>query len=232
MSGTLFIIATPIGNLKDITLRAVEVLGQVDLIACEDTRRTRILTQHYKIAKPLLSYYEYNKLKRTDTILEALGQGKNVALVSDAGTPSISDPGCSLVQKVLEAGYLVECIPGVTALIAALVLSGLPTHRFTFEGFLPIKDGARRRALERLAGEERTILFYESCHRLLKMLHAVHEVLGNRRVAVAREITKKFQEIRRETVSEAIDHFTATPPQGEFVVVLEPTKGGSHEREP
>ena len=152
-SGRLYIVATPIGNLKDITFRAVDVLVSVDVIACEDTRRTRVLLQHYNIKKPLVSYYEYNKVKRTDTILRSLKEGKNVALVSDAGTPGISDPGASLIQKAIAEHISVEVIPGASAVIMALVSSGLAMHKFVFEGFFPAKSGARRNALEKLKDE-------------------------------------------------------------------------------
>ncbi len=218
--GVLYIVSTPIGNLKDVTLRALEVLSLVKYIACEDTRRTRILLQHYQIKKPLLSYFEYNKLKRIDFILQTLKEGKSIALVSDAGTPGISDPGSSLIKKAIEQGIAVEAIPGPTAFVMALVVSGLSTNKFIFEGFLPAKSGARKRVLEGLKSERRTIIFYESPHRLLKSLADVKAALGNRKIVVARELTKKFEEIRRETVAEAIVHFSNKKPKGEFVIII------------
>ncbi|MFH2137614.1 MAG: 16S rRNA (cytidine(1402)-2'-O)-methyltransferase [Candidatus Omnitrophota bacterium] len=212
--------ATPIGNLKDITFRAVEVLSKVDIVACEDTRRTRILLQNYQIKKPLLSYFEYNKLKRIDYIIEALRGGKDIALVSDAGMPGISDPGIGLIQRVIEEKLSVEVIPGPTAFATALVASGFAIHKFIFEGFLPAKSGARRKALQALQSEKRTIAFYESPHRLLKTLEDIKEVLGNRKIVVARELTKHFEEIRRESVEETIAYFKSKKPKGEFVIIL------------
>ncbi|MBU4304326.1 MAG: 16S rRNA (cytidine(1402)-2'-O)-methyltransferase [Candidatus Omnitrophica bacterium] len=216
----LYIVATPIGNLKDITLRAIEVLSKVDFIACEDTRRTHILLQHYDIKKPLLSYYEYNKLKRIDEIIRALKENKNVALVSDAGTPGISDPGSSLIRRVIGENLKIEVIPGASALLVGLVLSGLPMHKFIFEGFLPVKAGARRRALECFKDEHRTVIFYESPHRLLKTLVEIKEVLGNCNIVIARELTKKFEEVLRFKAEEAIVHFTRNEPRGEFVILI------------
>ncbi|MDD5746294.1 MAG: 16S rRNA (cytidine(1402)-2'-O)-methyltransferase [Candidatus Omnitrophica bacterium] len=233
--GTLYIVSTPIGNLKDISLRAIEVLSAVDIIACEDTRRTLILLNNFQIKKTLISYYEYNKVKRTDTIIGYLKSGKSVALVSDAGTPGISDPGCSLIRKVLDLGLPVDVIPGASALTMAVVISGMPTHRFVFEGFLPVKSGARKRILEALKNESRTIVFYESPHRIVRTLEEIRAVMGNRPVAVCRELTKKFQEIRREHVDDALEHFKNNEPKGEFVIVLQhemiKKERGSYERD-
>jgi len=219
-SGILYIVSTPIGNLKDITLRALEVLSCVDCIACEDTRRTRILLQHYQIKKPLLSYYEYNKLKRIDSILCSLKQGRNIALVSDAGTPGISDPGSSLIRKAVEEGAVVEVIPGVTAFVAALVISGLSANKMVFEGFLPVKSGSRKKALERLKALERTLVFYESPHRLLKCLYDIKVVFGNCKIVIARELTKKFEQVLRVNLEQAIAHFEKNKPKGEFVIII------------
>lgn len=218
----LYIVATPIGNLKDITLRAIEVLKSVDLIACEDTRRTRILLQHYGINKPLLSYYEYNKIKRGEELIRLLKEGKNIALVSDAGTPGISDPGAEIIGLTIENNIPLIFIPGPSAFVGALVLSGFPTDRFIFEGFLPAKAGARRKRLEKLKDEERTVILYESPQRILKTLQDIEEIFGDREVCIVRELTKKFEEIIREKPSALIISFQKRPPRGEFVIVLKP----------
>ncbi len=216
----LYIVSTPIGNLGDITFRAVEVLKSADVIACEDTRKTRILCSHYAIKTPLLSYYEYNKVKRGDQLLALLRGGKQVALVSDAGTPGISDPGFTLIKSALDAGVRVVSIPGPSALISALSLSGFPTHHFIFEGFLPVKNGPRLKRLKELASLKETVVVYEAPHRLLKTLVALEEALGNRQVAVVREITKKFEEVLRGAPSALREHFQIHPPRGEFVLVF------------
>ncbi|MDP3142340.1 MAG: 16S rRNA (cytidine(1402)-2'-O)-methyltransferase [Candidatus Omnitrophota bacterium] len=218
----LYIVATPIGNLKDITLRAIETLKSVDLIACEDTRHTQNITTQYQISKPLTSYFEHNKVTKGRQILELLKQGKSVALVSDAGTPGISDPGFHLIRLAIENNIPLTIIPGPTAIIAALVLSGFPTHKFVFEGFLPVKKEGRRKLLKKLAAEERTIVAYESPHRLLKTLEDMVEVLDDPLIACIREVTKKFEEIRRERASALLEHFTKQKPRGEFVLVLNP----------
>jgi len=216
----LYIVCTPIGNLKDITFRAIEVLKTVDLIACEDTRRTKILLQHYEINKPLISYYEYNKIKRGDYLIKLLKEEKKIALVSDAGTPGISDPGSHIIRLAIENDIPLTFIPGPTAFVGALVLSGFPTHRFIFEGFLPAKSGARKRRLEELKGEKRTVIFYESCHRLLKTLKDIEEIFGDCSICVVREMTKKFEEVLRGKVSEIIQHFQGNIPRGEFILLL------------
>jgi len=218
--GVLYIVSTPIGNLKDITLRAIDVLSAVDIIACEDTRRTQILLKNYQIKKPLISYFEYNKLKRIDSILEMLKDGKNIALVSDAGTPGISDPGRTLIKKVIVENVKVEAIPGASALLTALVVSGMPIHKFTFEGFLPVKPGARKKALQRLKSQERTVVLYESPHRIVKTLEAVKEVYQDAPVVIARELTKKFEEIIRGKAEDAIIYFQDKRPKGEFVIII------------
>ena len=222
MSGTLYVVGTPIGNLQDITLRAIETLKTVDVIACEDTRQTVKLLQRYDIHKPLVSLHEHNERQRTPQLLERLKADESIALVSDGGTPLISDPGWFLVRKALDEELPVSWIPGPTALIGALALSGLPTDRFVFEGFLPTKSGARRKRLEALKGEPRTVVLYESPYRVVKMLQEMREVLGNVTVAVSRELTKMFEEVQRGTISELVAHFEAHPPRGEFVIVFQP----------
>lgn len=222
MQGTLYIVSTPIGNLKDITLRAIEILKSVDLIAAEDTRHTKILTSHYGINTPLTSYFEHNKITKGDYLIKVLGEGKAIALVSDAGTPGISDPGAHIIKLAIDNNARVEQIPGPSAVIAALVSSGMPTDRFVFEGFLPIKSGARKNRLKEFLGDKKTIIFYESPHRLLKTLNDIKEVFGDIQLACMRELTKKFEEIRRENVSALIEHFTRTKPLGEFVICLRP----------
>jgi 16S rRNA (cytidine1402-2'-O)-methyltransferase len=217
--GTLYLVATPIGNLEDITARALRVLREVALIAAEDTRHTRGLLTHFDIHTPLTSYFEHNKLSKLDAILDALRSG-DVALVSDAGTPALSDPGYELVRAALAAGYPVVPLPGPSAVIAALVASGLPTDSFVYLGFLPRKDAERQALLASLAEERRTLVAYESPHRLLDTLTAIELTLGDRRVAVARELTKMFEEIYRGTASQAREHFTARGVAGEITLVI------------
>jgi 16S rRNA (cytidine1402-2'-O)-methyltransferase len=226
--GTLYLVATPIGNLEDITYRAVKVLTSVDLIAAEDTRKTKILLDHYHISKPMMSYYNYNEQARAPQLIEKLLAGQSIALVSDAGTPGISDPAFHIVQQALENGISIIPIPGPAAFIAALIASGLPTDRFVFEGFLPLKKG-RKTKFELLKSENRTIVIYESPHRIIKTLTDIQTVLGNRHVVVARELTKKFEEIVRGSVSSVLTELTKKTPRGEYVVVIEgatkPTEG-------
>jgi 16S rRNA (cytidine1402-2'-O)-methyltransferase len=219
--GTLYLCATPIGNLGDITLRALETLRGCDLIAAEDTRRTRRLLSHYDIHRPMMSYREENRQAAGARIIARLEGGERVALVSDAGTPGISDPGHDLVGRCLEVGLRVEALPGANAALTALVLSGLPTRRFSFEGFLPRKKGARRKALEELAADGRTLLFHESPQRIAETLTDVQEVMGDRRVAVARELTKKFEEVLRGTAGEVMSSLAGKPVKGEVVLVVE-----------
>ncbi len=216
---TLYIVSTPIGNLEDITFRAVKILSGVDLIAAEDTRKTKILLEHYNIQKGLISYFQFNEAKRTPELIEALKSGRSIAIVSDAGTPGISDPAYRLVRAAIDNGINIIPIPGASALLAALVVSGLPTDGFVFEGFLPHKKG-RRTKLEHLKAESRTIILYESPHRILKTLQNLQEIFGDRQVAVAREITKKFEEIFRGTLSEALNYFSSKSIKGEFVLVV------------
>ena len=224
MSGTLYVVATPIGNLQDITLRALDTLRSVDLIACEDTRHTGILLKAHAIPTPTTSFHSYTSEAKASRLLDALKEGKNLALVTDAGTPGVSDPGSSLIAAAIESGITVDGIPGPTAAIAALILSGFPTDRFVFEGFLPVKPGARRKRIETICDEERTVVLYESPHRMIKLLEEVHEVMGDIPLAVSRELTKKFEETRRERVSASRAHFEAHPPKGEFTVVFPPKR--------
>ena len=218
--GTLYIVSTPIGNLEDITLRAIRVLKEADLIACEDTRHTKILTSRYGITTPLVSYYQYNKIKKADLLIARLKDGKKIALISDAGTPGISDPGAYIIRLAIENNIPITTIPGPTALIAALVVSGKPTHKFIFEGFLSNKSSKRRKRLKELKEEKRTIVLYESPHRITKMLADLLDIFGDVEIALARELTKKFEEIKREKVSALLQHFTATAPRGEFILII------------
>ncbi|MFH1406897.1 MAG: 16S rRNA (cytidine(1402)-2'-O)-methyltransferase [Candidatus Omnitrophota bacterium] len=220
MHGTLYIVATPIGNLKDITFRAIETLKTTDLIAAEDTRHTKILTSHYGINTALTSYFEHNKITKGEYLMRLLKEGKNIALVSDAGTPGISDPGAHIIRKAIENNITVIAIPGPSAFLAAICASGKATDKFIYEGFLPVKKGARQNRLKALAAEKRTIVFYESPHRLLKTLEDILEVLGDRDIVVSRELTKKFEEIRREKTSALIEHFQKIHPKGELVIVI------------
>ena len=217
--GTLYIVSTPIGNLEDITIRGVNVLSNVDLIAAEDTRKTKILLDRYNVQKPLVSYYSYNEARRTPELISKLKNGLSIALVSEAGTPGISDPAFRIIRTALDEGIPVIPIPGPTAFLPALIVSGLSTERFVFEGFLPTKKG-RRTALEQLRKEDRTIILYESPHRLLRTLHDLHNVLGDREISVSRELTKRFEEVVRGKISEVISHFSSHTIRGEFVLVI------------
>ena len=216
----LYIVPTPIGNLDDITLRAVDVLREVDFILAEDTRTTSFLLRHLGIEKKLHSHHKFNEHATVKMVAGSIAAGRNAALVSDAGTPGISDPGFLLVRTCVEAGIEVETLPGATALVPALVQSGFPCDRFCFEGFLPQKKG-RAKQLQSLADEERTMVFYESPYRVVKCLERFAEVFGSeRRVSVSRELTKKFEQTVRGTVAEVLEHFRTTEPKGEFVIVL------------
>lgn len=218
--GTLYLVATPIGNLEDISARALRTLSQVDLIAAEDTRHTGVLLKHFNISTPMISYYEHNKLGRLEEILSVLSRG-DLALVSDAGTPALNDPGFELVRSVLEAGYAVSPVPGPSAPIAALVASGLPTDHFVYLGYLPRKVPERKRMLLEVAELPFTLIFLESPHRFLGSLADMLIVLGNRRIAVARELTKLYEEFFRGSISEAQEYFTKSVPRGEFTLVVE-----------
>lgn len=220
MPGTLYIVSTPIGNLEDITYRAVKILSSVDLIAAEDTRTTKVLLDHYRISKPMLSYFSHNEKVRTPQLVERLKAGRSVALVSDAGTPGISDPAYAVVQAALENDIQVVPIPGPSAFLSALIVSGLPTRGFVFEGFLPLKKG-RKTKLEELRSEPRTIVIYESPHRIVRTLTEILNVFGDRQVVVARELTKKFEEVVRGPLSRVLTQIAAKAARGEYVLILE-----------
>jgi len=220
MPGTLYIVATPIGNLEDITLRALRTLKEVDLIAAEDTRVTRKLLSRYDIHTLMTSYHSRSRLTKTEKIIGVLESDKNVALVSDAGTPGISDPGHELIKLVIDAGIRVESIPGPSAVITALVLSGLPTARFAFEGFPPRKSGERRTFFRSMKTGARTVCLYEAPTRLLPTLEAIRDELGDRPIAVVREATKMFEEVFRGTAAEAIEHFSGKEVRGEIMIVI------------
>ncbi|MDF1551019.1 MAG: 16S rRNA (cytidine(1402)-2'-O)-methyltransferase [Bacteroidales bacterium] len=221
MSGKLYIVPTPIGNLEDITFRAKRVLSEVDLILAEDTRKTGLLLKHYNIENKMVSHHLHNEHKTVNSIVEKLTSGLNIALVSDAGTPSISDPGFLLVRECVKNNLEVETLPGAVAFIPALVNSGLPSEKFCFEGFLPQKKGRQKRLLQ-LQDETRTMIFYESPHRLLKALEQFSEIFGNERQAsVSRELTKLFEENVRGTLQELISHFKEKNIKGEIVIIVE-----------
>ncbi|EKQ50440.1 MULTISPECIES: 16S rRNA (cytidine(1402)-2'-O)-methyltransferase [unclassified Clostridium] len=220
-SGKLYLVPTPIGNLKDITLRALETLEEVDIIAAEDTRQTLKLLNHFGIKKPLLSYHKFNEQIRSDKIIDLLMEGKNIALVSDAGTPGISDPGSIIVQRCIEQMIDFEVLPGATAITTALVYSGLDTTKFLFRGFLPRENKERKIIINDLMMSQETIIIYEAPHRLLDTLTFLMESFGDRKIAVCRELTKMYQEIYRGTLKEAIGYFLKNKPRGEFVLVLE-----------
>jgi len=222
-SGTLYILATPIGNLEDMTFRAVRVLREVDLIAAEDTRHTRKLLTHFGISKPLTSYFDHNKMLKGTVILDKLKNGLSVALVSDAGTPCISDPGYQLVRDAVAAGVAVVPIPGACAALAALSVSGLPTDAFVFEGFLPNRSGKRREKLSLLKNEKRLLVFYEAPTRLLATLADIAEILGDRDVVVAREITKLYEELLRGRVSAILETLRERQLKGEIVLLVAPS---------
>lgn len=222
--GTLYVVATPIGNLEDITLRAVRVLREVNLIAAEDTRTTRVLLRKHNILTRLVSYNEHNMRHRTPELMAALKTG-DLALVSEAGSPGVSDPGHELIAATIDEGFPVVSIPGPSAVVTALVASGLPMRQFTFLGFLPRRAGERRRTLSIAAGEARTTVFFESPHRIRATLEAMGEALGDRRIAVCRELTKTFEEIFRGTPSEALAHFLE--PRGEFTIVVDGASPGA-----
>src|SRR3989338_5661342 len=218
--GVLYLVSTPIGNLGDVTFRAIEILKTVDLIACEDTRHSKFLLDYYGIKKPLISYFDFSEKKRTPELLEKIRNGSKIALISDAGTPGIADPGFRLITGAVAAGVKIETLPGASAFLTALVLSGLPMDRFIFEGFFPIKSEQKKNKLLSLKNEERTVIFYESPHRILKTLKTIHEALGDIEIVVARELTKKFEEVIRKRVSEVMAHFSNKKVLGEFVVLF------------
>jgi len=221
--GSLFVVSTPIGNLKDITLRAIEVLKSVDLIVCEDTRRSKVLLGHYGIAKPLTPLFKGKEERKSGKLLQRLLEGQDIALISNAGTPNLSDPGFRLIAGAHERGISVVSVPGPSAVVSAISVSGFPTDRFVFEGFLPQKRSARRRRMSSWKGEERTIVYYESPHRIVCSLEDLYETLGNVDMVLARELTKKFEEIRREKVKDALERLRDIKPLGEFVVLIRQT---------
>jgi 16S rRNA (cytidine1402-2'-O)-methyltransferase len=219
--GKLYLIPTPIGNLKDITLRALEILETVDLIAAEDTRHSLKLLNHFNIKKPLISYHQHNEQGKSENIIQRLKEGQDIALVTDAGTPGISDPGSIIVQKCIEENIEFEVLPGATAITTALVYSGLDTTKFLFRGFLPRENKERKSIINDLENRTETLIFYEAPHRLLNTLEFLKENLGSRRIAVCRELTKLHEEILRVTMDEAIEHYKNINPRGEYVLVIE-----------
>lgn len=228
MSGTLYLVGTPIGNLEDITLRALRMLKEVDVIAAEDTRHTIKLLNHFDIKKHLIAYHQHNEQAGSEKLMALLEEGQNVALVSDAGMPLISDPGAVIVKKCAEAAIPVEVVPGPNAGICALVLSGLDTREFTFMGFLGKQNKDIREGIARIQRATQTVILYETPHRLVKILTAMAEVMPDRQMSISREITKQYEETRRATIQEQLDWFTEHPPKGEFVLVIE---GGNGETE-
>ena len=219
--GTLYLCATPIGNLGDMSPRIRETLSQVDLIACEDTRNSIRLLNHFEIHTPMTSYHEYNKVEKAYALIEKMKEGADIALITDAGTPAISDPGEVLVKMCQEAGITVTSVPGPAACITALTLSGLPTRRFCFEAFLPADKKERQLILEDLKTEKRTIILYEAPHHLIKTLQLLFDTLGDRRITICRELTKKFETVMPTTLAEALSYYEANEPRGEYVLVIE-----------
>lgn len=219
--GKLYLVPTPIGNLKDITLRALEVLKHVDLIAAEDTRQSLKLLNHFEIKKPLISYHKHNEQGKSENLIDKLKEGKNIALVSDAGTPGISDPGSVIVSKCIEENIDFEVLTGATAVTTALVYSGMDTTKFIFRGFMPRENKERKIMMEELENRKETLIFYEAPHRLIDTLSFLHDSFGNRQIAVCRELTKLYEQIFRGTIEDSINYFTENKPRGEFVLVLE-----------
>ncbi|WP_195940836.1 16S rRNA (cytidine(1402)-2'-O)-methyltransferase [Romboutsia sp. 1001713B170131_170501_G6] len=225
MSGKLYVCPTPIGNLEDMTYRTVRILNEVDLIAAEDTRHSIKLLNHFEISKPLTSYHEHNKDSKGSYLIDKLLSGENIALISDAGMPGISDPGEEIIKQAIENNIEIEVLPGASASIIALVGSGLETRKFAFEGFLDRDKRVRRQQLEELKEERRTIIFYESPHRLKDTLKDMLKILGNRKIAVNRELTKKYQEVIREDIETVVEIFNEKEVKGEFVLIVEGFKG-------
>lgn len=221
MSGILYLCATPIGNLEDISIRAINTLKQVDIIAAEDTRHTLNLINHFEIKTPMTSYHEHNKVTKGIQLIKYLLDGKNIALVTDAGTPGISDPGEDLVKLALENNITVTSIPGACALINALIISGMSTRRFVFEGFIPTDKKDKKKILERLIKETRTIIIYEAPHRLKTTLNELYNSLGNRDIAIIKELTKKYEQIKRYDLKQALDYYQTNEIKGEFVIIIE-----------
>jgi 16S rRNA (cytidine1402-2'-O)-methyltransferase len=216
----LYVVATPIGNLSDITLRALEILKSVDLVAAEDTRHSGILLKRYQINKPLISYHEHNEAMRTAQLVERLAAGEKIALITDAGTPALSDPGVRLIRECIKRELPFTIIPGPSSILAGLVASGFSTEKFFFGGFLPVKSGQRESELRAAAGRDETSIYFESPYRLTKTLRACIDILQDRPLCVARELTKKFEEVRRGTATELLAHYEAHPPKGEIVLVI------------
>jgi 16S rRNA (cytidine1402-2'-O)-methyltransferase len=216
----LYVVATPIGNLGDITLRALDVLKDVDLVAAEDTRHSGMLLKHHKIDKPLISYHEHNEAMRTAQLVERLAGGQNIALITDAGTPGLSDPGARLIRECIKCELPFTVIPGPSSILTALVGSGFSTEKFFYGGFLPNKSGGRERELRAAAVREETTIFFESPHRLIKTLQAAIGILQDRQLCVARELTKKFEEFRRGRAADLLTHYEAQPPKGEIVLIV------------
>ena len=231
MAGKLFLCATPIGNLQDMTPRVIETLSQVDLIAAEDTRNSIKLLNHFGIKTPMTSYHEYNKVEKAHVLIGRMQAGENVALITDAGTPAISDPGEVLVKMCYEAGIVVTSLPGPAACITALTLSGLGTRRFSFEGFLPPEKKEKARILEELKQETRTIILYEAPHHLVRTLKELYETPGERRITLCRELTKKFETIMPTTLEKALDYYEEQDPRGEYVLVIEGKSFAEMEKE-
>ncbi|MBI4395345.1 MAG: 16S rRNA (cytidine(1402)-2'-O)-methyltransferase [Candidatus Omnitrophica bacterium] len=220
VSGVLYLVATPIGNLGDITFRAVQTLREVDFVICEDSRRSGMLLKHFEIKKPLRSFHDHSSKSKQESVIHELKEGRRAAYITDAGTPLISDPGFTLVRDALEAGIRIESIPGPSAFVNALVISGLPTHSFAFIGYLPQKEKARRDALHELQDEPRTLIFYESPYRLLRTLEDMRDIFGDREASVSREMTKKFEETVRGNLSEISAYFEKRKILGEWVIVI------------
>lgn len=222
--GRLYVVSTPIGNLEDITLRALDTLRKVDYIACEDTEHSMKLLNYYEIKKPLISYWSEKEKVRAEEIIQKIKSGHNVALITDAGTPGISDPGAVVISRAIQEGIDIIAVPGVTALITALSISGLNSQEFTFIGFLPVKQSQRKKKLLELSSEKRTLVFYEAPHRILQALDDMLEVLGDRKVCIARELTKMFEEVLRGSLSEIIEKLERSKIAGEYVIVVEGAK--------
>ena len=221
MAGQLYLCATPIGNLEDMTFRAVRILKEVDLIAAEDTRNSIKLLNHFEIKTKMTSYHEFNKVEKARYLVDKMLEGLNVAVITDAGTPGISDPGEELVRQCSEAGITVTSVPGACAAVNALIISGRPTRRFAFEAFLPADKKERKEILETLEQETRTMILYEAPHRLLKTLNELHEVLGNRKISLCKELTKRYENVFNTTIEDAVSYYEENEPRGEFVLVIE-----------
>ena len=229
MKGTLYIVATPIGNLEDITLRALRVLKEVDIIAAEDTRHTLQLLNHFEISKPLISYYKQIEEEKSNSLLDKLEQGKNIALVSDAGTPGISDPGEVIIKKAIENGINIVPVPGACAAINALICSGMKTDEFCFIGFLPVNSAEKKNKLKEVADETKTMIFYEAPHKLIKTLEAMQDVLGDRKIVLCKELTKIHETFERESISKILSKLQE--PKGEYVIIVEGAQKSTKERE-